>query len=349
MRAVIDIGTILVHAALAAQQTKVVVANKNTGKTAEFKNITEFWGGHHKKDGGVLAQVNAKRVEQGKDILLPEDFEVTTITSLVADGDVSPEAIAFGRLNTKIEAITSKPWCTDYIICYGVGENFRYSEAHTQPYKSNRANKPILLDAVKEFLVKKHKNKLFVVDSCEDDDGVTQLLWEGWLKAKRNHNNLACYGVFVDKDILQTPQIHYNFDKPENGLVKIDSMMAAKAFAIQMIKGDNTDSIPSVGFIHEDIFKKYCIRKTKGIGDKTATALFETAETVQEVFGRVIEVYKLCYGEDKQPFTSFRGEEFKWNWLDHMNERFQLLKLRTDVNKPVGHVSEFLSRIGVGA
>lgn len=347
MRAVIDIGTILVHAALAAQQTKIVATNKSTGKSAEFKNVTEFWGGHHKKDGGVLARVNAKRLEQGRDILLPDDFEIETITSLVSDGNASPEAIAFGRLNNKIEAILTKPWCTDYIICHGVGENFRYEEAHTQPYKANRTNKPILLDAVKEYLVKKYKNNILVVDGVEDDDAVTQLLWEGWMKAKRNHNNLNCYGVFCDKDILQTAQLHYNFDKPENGLVKIDSMMAAKAFAVQLIKGDNTDTIPSVEFIHEDIFKKYSIRKTKGVGDKTASALFETANTIPEVFSRVCEVYKLCYGEEKRPFASFRGEEFQWNWLDHLNERFQLLKLRTDVSKPVGHVSEFMKRAGV--
>lgn len=346
--AVIDIGTLLVHSALAAQESRVRVTNKQSGKSAEFKNITEFWGHHSKKDGGVLAKVNDKRKGEGiSPLLVPEDFDVETIISLISDENVSPESIACGRLKNKIESITSQPWCTDFIICHGVGENYRYSEAHTQPYKAERPEKPLMMDVVKEYMLKKYKKNLFIVENAEDDDACTQLLWESWIRTKRNHNKLDSVGVFIDKDLRQTPCLQYNFDKPELGLIKIDRITAAKSLAIQLLRGDATDTIPGLRELHPELFKRYGLRRTKGIGEKTAEGVFRDTEDIQEIYRRVVEAYQMCYGEEKKEFISFRGKVFQWNWLDHLNEQFQLLRMRTDVTKPVGHVSEFLSKVGV--
>lgn len=347
MKAVIDVGTLLVHSALAAQESKVKITNKHNGKAAEFNNVTEFWGHHSKKEGGVLAQVNEKRKEKGVEPLTSDDFDVEVVTRVVTDGETSPEAIACGRFKNKIEAIITQPWCTDFIICHGVGDNFRYAEAHTQPYKSERPEKPLLLDKVKEYMLHKYKDNLFIVDGAEDDDGATQLLWESWLRAKRDHSKLDSVGVFIDKDLKQTPCLHYNFDKPELGLVKIDRVTAAKSLAGQLLRGDATDTIPGLRELHPDLFKKYRLRKTKGIGEKTAEGMFKDTDDIQEIYRRVVEAYIMCYGEEKKEFKSFRGEVFQWNWLDHLNEQFQLLRMRTDVTKPVGHVSEFLGKLGV--
>ena len=68
--------------------------------------------------------------------------------------------------------------------------------------------------------------------------------------------------------------------------------------------------------------------------------------TNKEVFERVIEAYRAFYGDDKKEFVSFRGEVFQRDWLDHMNEQFQLLRMRTS-NNPNPHVSEFLKKLGV--
>lgn len=346
-RAVIDIGTLLVHSALAAQESKVRVTNKQSGKSAEFKNITEFWGHHSKKDGGILAKVNDKRKEKGCIPYTNKDFEVETITSLVSNSESSPETIACGRLKDKIDVITHQPWCTDFIICHGVGENYRYAEAHTQPYKAERPEKPLMMDVVKEYMLKKYKKNLFIVENAEDDDGVAQLLWESWIRAKRNHGKLDSVGVFIDKDLRQTPCLQYNFDKPELGLIKIDRVTAAKSLAVQLLRGDATDTIPGLRELHPELFKRYGLRRTKGIGKKTAEGVFRDTEDIQEIYRRVVEAYQMCYGEEKKEFLSFRGQIFQWNWLDHLNEQFQLLRMRTDVTKPVGHVSEFLNRVGV--
>lgn len=349
MLAVIDIGTLLIHSALAGQESRVVVTNKQTRERFEFKNATEFWGHHKKKEGGVLAQMNSERLAEGKPALLPEDFDVETVVSLVENNGKSSEEIACGRLKSKINSIRTQNWCSDFVICYGIGENFRYAEAHTQPYKSSRPDKPILLDKVKEFMLHKYKNNLHIVEGVEDDDIVTQYLWRDWVASGKDHSKLKCVGVYIDKDISQTPCLNYNFDKPELGLVKIGSVEAAKNLAKQLLKGDDCDTIPGLRFLDDCLFKKYGLRKAKSgaIGEKTADGVFKDSENITEIFNRVVEAYRLCYGEEMQEFISFRGEKFERNWLDHLNEQFQLLRMRTNVNKPVGHISDFLNRVGV--
>lgn len=347
MKAIIDIGTILIHAALAAQTSHIIVRHRKTGKEHKYKNITEWWGRTKARDGGELAKINEIKKSKGQDILLPDDFDIEQITELITDAGISPQTRACGRLKNKIDWITNQSWCDSFIICHGVGDNFRYDEAHTQPYKSGRATKPAMFDVVKDYMLSKYKNNLYIVSDAEDDDGVCSLLWEDWIRSGRNHSNLTTVGAFIDKDVLQVPCYQFNFDKPELGLIKIDSFAAASNFATQLLRGDITDTIPSLPKLTDELCVKYSIRKTKGVGASTAENLLKTCTTIPELFERVVEAYRAYYGEDKKPFTSFRGEVFEWNWLDHLNERFQLLRLRTDVTKPVGHVADFLLKCGV--
>lgn len=346
MKAVIDIGTILVHAALAAQTTRVVVTHKQSGRQKEFDNATQFWGHHAKKAGGWLQATNDARIEKGLSPFGVEEFDVESHTDLICDLEVSPEALACGRLNNKINSILENSWCDSYVICLGTGENFRYAEANTQPYKYGRTAKPLLIDCVKEYLLRKYKKNLIVIEDVEDDDIVSSILWEDWVKAKGNHSNLNTVGVFVDKDIKQVPCWHYDFDNPQNGLIKITEEQAHSYFAMQMLCGDGTDNIPSLPSLDESLARQWNIRKTKGLGKKTAEAILE-GQTCLGMYERIVEAYKAFYGLEKASFTSFRGEELQWNWLDHLNERFQLLRLRRDVTKPVGHVKDFLLECGV--
>lgn len=341
MKAIIDIGTILVHAALAAQETKFIVTHKASGRQKEFKNATEFWGHHGKKAGGWLQATNDARIEKGLEPFPVDAFDVEQITNLVNDGNVSPEALACGRLNNKIKSITDNLWCDDYLICFGVGDNFRYAEAHTQPYKHGRAPKPLLLEYVKEYMVRKYKKNILVVDGIEDDDAVTSLLWEDWIKSGKSHSSSSVVGVFIDKDILQVPCWQYNFDDPNGGLIRITEEESHRRFATQLLCGDNTDNIASLPSLHDDLAIEWGVRKTKGVGKKTAEAILE-GQTPQGMYQRVSEAYRAFYGPEKVPFVSFRGEVFEWDWLDHLNERFQLLRLRRDIQKPVGHVKDFL-------
>lgn len=351
MIAVIDIDTLLIHSALAAQENYVTVTHKPSGKVMEFPTQTEFYGHYAKKNGGWLAEKNKERVEQGKPVFNVDDFEVTQNTRLINDmgddGEIfPPEAIIKGRLNSKINFITSQDWCTDFIIPFGQGKNFRYDIAQTQAYKQGRPPKPLLYDVVKDYLLYKYKDHLDIVTNVETDDRVCQLLWDAWIRSGRNHDNLDSVGVFIDKDITQVPCLWYNFDKPDIGLTKITSIDAARSLAKQLLLGDSTDSILGLPKLTPELHTKYKIRKAASLGATTADNLLKDVHTPKEMFERVVEAYKSLYGDEKKPWVSFRGDKLEWDYLDYMDETFKLVRMQVN-GRPVEHVSDFLKRLGV--
>lgn len=351
--AIIDVDTLIIHAALAGQESSVLVTHKETGWTKTFKNKTEFFGHFKKKEGGWLAEVNAKKTEKGLDPVSADAFEITPIVTKIADqytdeGDViTAETVVKGRFKNKIEAITKQDWCKDFKICFGTGVNFRYDIAQTQPYKSERPVKPLLYETVRDYMLWKYKDKMLIVDGVETDEIVTQEVWKGWIKAKRDFAKLDVVACYIDKDISQFPCLWYNFDKPELGLVQISPLEAVKNLAVQHLKGDTIDSVPGLPALPEEMYEQYSLRKTKGIGDTTARGVLASAESPKEVFERVIEAYKGYYGEEMKEFVSFRGDTSERNWLDHLNEQFRLLRMRTDVTKDVGHVRNFLKAMEI--
>lgn len=352
--AIIDVDTLLVHAALAGQKSHIKVTGKNTGRTLTFNNRTEFYGAWQRKDGGWLGEFNAKRKEKGLDPVPLDVFIIEDVVELIEDqitedgSIITAEVVVKGRLKAKIEAITSQDWCKDFKICFGTGTNFRYDIAETQPYKSERPEKPLLYDVVKDYMLWKYKDNLITYEGVETDEIVTQEIWKAWIRSGRNHENLDTVSVHIDKDLDQFPCLKYDFDKPQLGLQKITPLEAVKNLAVQMLKGDSIDTVPGLPKLTEELHSKYKIRKAgKGLGERTAHALIDNLATPKEVFERVVEAYKAYYGEEKKPFTSFRGDESERNWLGHMNEQFRLLRMRTDVTKDVGHVSKFLEALGV--
>lgn len=353
--ALIDVDTLIIHAALAGQETSVLVKHKETGWTKTFKNQTEFFGHYLKRQGGWLAELNKSREGTDKPQVNADDFEITQVVTKVPDvynseGEpITAESIVKGRFASKIEAITNQPWCKDFKICFGIGTNFRYEIAQTQPYKHERPVKPLLYDVVKQYMLKKYKDKILICEGVETDEIVTQEIWKAWIRAKRKHEDLDTIACFIDKDLLQYPCIQYNFDKPELGLVEISALDAVKNLAVQCLKGDTIDSVPGLPQLPEEMFKKYGIRKPgkSGLGEKTARALLDPCQTSKEVFERVVEAYKGYYGEEKKGFVSFREEVSERNWLDHLNEQFRLLRMRTDVSKDVGHVKDFLKAMEI--
>ena len=347
--AIIDVDTLIFHAALAGQKTHIKVTGKNTGRTMTFDNRTQFWGHWKLRSGGWLADFNSKREAKGLSLISPDVFDVEDVTELVGDGGVSPEAVVKGRFKNKIEAITRQDWCKDFKICFGTGTNFRYEIAQTTPYKEDRPTKPLLHAQVKEYMLWKYKEHMVIVDGVETDDIVTSLMYESWERSGGDFEKLDSVSSFIDKDLSQYPCLHYNFDKPELGLVKIGPTKAARNLGIQFLKGDAIDSIPGLPQLPPDMFTKYGLRKPSkpGIGDKTAVAVLESAETECEIFSRIVEAYQGWYGDTPQPFVSFKGDTSERTWIDHMNEMYRLLRMRYDVTKDVGHVSDYLKSLGV--
>lgn len=353
--AVLDVDTLIIHAALAGQETSIIVKHKETGWSKTFKNQTEFFGHYLKREGGWLGDLNKSREGTGKAQVSADDFEITQIVNKIADtynneGEaITAESVVKGRFKSKIEAITSQDWCKDFKICFGTGKNFRYDIAQTQPYKEERPQKPLLYEVVRDYMLRKYKDKMLIVDGVETDEIVTQEVWKAWIKSGRDFDKLDAVGVWIDKDLGQFPQYQYNFDKPDLGLIKIEPLEALKNLAVQCLKGDTIDSVPGLPELPLEMFKKYGIRKPgkPGLGEKTARGLVDPCKTPKEVFERVVEAYKGYYGEVRMQFVSFRGEITDRDWLDHLNEQFRLLRMRTDVNKDVGHVRDFLKAMEI--
>tara|TARA_R110000744_G_C19371770_1_gene563210 strand:- start:60327 stop:61379 length:1053 start_codon:yes stop_codon:yes gene_type:complete len=342
-KAVVDVDTLLIHAALAGQETCVLVEHSATGWQREFKTQTEFWGHYLKKEGGWLGDVNKDKESKGLPTASPDEFVLTPVVRLVPDA----EMVVKGRFKNKVETIKVQPWCSDIEICFGVGENFRYEMAETIPYKNSRPPKPLMYETVKDYMLYKYANKMCIVEGVETDDIVAQKLHEAWERSGHNHDNLDTIGLLIDKDLKQFPSIQVNFDKLEEGLVKITELEAAKNLAVQMLMGDNIDSIPGLPLLDDSLFEKYKLRKTKkGVGETSAKGVVNSATSVQEVYERVVEAYRLHYGETKTQFISHNGVMSDRDWLDQLNERYRLLRMRTDVTKDVGHVIDFLKGLG---
>jgi hypothetical protein len=324
--AVIDCDTLIYTSAIAAQQAYVNVRHIPSGKVVEFPNKSEFYGKTKAKDGGWLAERNAYRVSKGLSVFHPDEFEIEHCTRLI-ESDVSPETIACGRFKARIEWIRHQPWCKDIRICFATGTNYRYSIAKTWPYKADRAEKPLLYEVVRDYMLKKWKTKMILGQDIESDDLVGIELSSDWKQAKGNHNNLKCVGTFIDKDLKQFPCWWFNFDDSQATPVKIGELEACKNLAKQMLTGDSTDNIPGIRDIPKEYREAHSLGLHKGVGPKTAEALIGPLEDCQSVWEAVVQAYKATYGETPVEFITWQGNAETRTWYHHFNEQFQLLKM----------------------
>ena len=103
----LDADTPVFKAAKSVQQDYIVVTRKSDGATKRYKNKTEFWGHHKKKEGGELAKNNLIRVERGLQPNKPEDYEVEECAELVPE--ITDHVLAgveqFDRFVGKIKSI----------------------------------------------------------------------------------------------------------------------------------------------------------------------------------------------------------------------------------------------------
>lgn len=102
-------------------------------------------------------------------------------------------------------------------------------------YKANRDpdDKPVHLKEIRQYLVDKWG--AIIVDGEETDDRVSIL--------QCTMETDTCI-VSIDKDLLNTPGWHYNYDSELYRF--IDPAQAMLNFARQMLTGDSTDNIPGL-------------------------------------------------------------------------------------------------------
>lgn len=337
--AIIDFDTPLVQAALAVQESYIMVKHTQTGWEREFKNVTTFYGRSKARDKGWIGEQNQPPRMQDK-FIKAEDFEITHHSRLTEE-----DHIAFGRVNNMFNAIVKLPWVSGFKILVGGKGNFRDEEGHITKYKGDRPEKPIRFDAVKQYVLNKYKDHIVQEDGVEADDVVGWFAVEGLKIAKETGRNPYVL-AFVDKDLLQLEAHVILYNKEEMTVFYNDSKAAALHFFKQMLAGDSTDCIVGLPNFDDKTRTKYELRKGRGIGMATAEKYLEPCETVKEMAERTTEAYKDFYGEEQSEFTCWRGNVSQRNYIDYMNENSILLRMQAFK----GHkykISDTLKKLGI--
>jgi hypothetical protein len=143
--------------------------------------------------------------------------------------------------------------------------NFRFKSAVTQPYKSDRAEKPAIREMLREWLIQTQGAQIAHGHEADDMLGIHQKNeftvrddfneFGEFVGGSLSSGTIACH---VDKDICQIPGWHYNTDSDslyyvtdpgELTLSNDRSSLKGKGIAFfyaQMLMGDRTDTIPSL-------------------------------------------------------------------------------------------------------
>ena len=157
----------------------------------------------------------------------------------------------------------------DKYVAFLTGKgNFR--ETIYPEYKANRIDcpKPLLYQEIRDYYAK-HFNAI-VVDGIEADDAV---IIEAEKMRLRGNECVICS---IDKDLRQYPGLHYNPNKPEDGVFVVDEYDANFNFYCQLLTGDRVDNIPGID----------------GIGPKKAVRLIGECSTEQEMYNVCDSIYK---------------------------------------------------------
>jgi len=161
------------------------------------------------------------------------------------DGDVVAYAVGFKSNDDTVEEALAAARaslqviinaCGDEGIIYltDSGSNFRIAEASEHfPYKGHRkdAEKPIHLDAVRQYMIDEFDAQLQV--GQEADDALA-------IGAVQQGHGIAT----IDKDLDGVPGWHYNWGKDTTYYVTEEE--ADRFFYTQMLTGDATDNIPGL-------------------------------------------------------------------------------------------------------
>jgi hypothetical protein len=143
-----------------------------------------------------------------------------------------PLDIAISRADEVMRRILHATNAREYKLFIGGADNFRYQIDPT--YKANRTDKPRPqhLQDVREFLVTEWK--AHISDGIETDDhlGIEQSADNG-----PDETVICTY----DKDLLQVPGRHYNFQKDIWSYVT--PLQGWASFYTQLIMGDRSDNI----------------------------------------------------------------------------------------------------------
>tara|TARA_R110000772_G_scaffold7145_3_gene24479 strand:+ start:1618 stop:2337 length:720 start_codon:yes stop_codon:yes gene_type:complete len=142
--------------------------------------------------------------------------------------------------------------------------NFRFDIAKSYPYKGNRkaTEKPKHLGVTRDHMVNRYGAVISVNE--EADDLISKAA------AELNYN---CVVASIDKDMLQLPCWHFNFNRGE--WTKVSVFEGTKFFYTQILTGDAADNIKGL----------------RGIGPKKAEKLLASCNTEDSLWEACVKAY----------------------------------------------------------
>ena len=326
LTAVVDIDYIKYTAASAGETRTIKAYHPIDGVEFEAKTRTELWGHYLKKDKGILAEFNKKN---GTDYKADE---------LVVIDLQHPEPVQ-NILHTAKSMFESLLWnlkTNKYTAYIGKGESWRVGRSTILEYKGNRKEmlKPLLLDDVTEYLIKKYKPE--IVEHLEADDKVV-------MDAYRDKSKVVCG---VDKDYLGCDVLVFNPNKADQGVIDCSGYGGLWLDS----KGDVTGKGRAFLYyqtLSQDDSDNYAANSASDVkwGSKSAYKALKDCTDDKEALEAVAESYKCLYPEPKL-FTGWRGDEFEIDWKYVFNENFDLARmLRWENDVVVG--TDVLDKFGL--
>jgi len=150
---------------------------------------------------------------------------------------IRPEPIdhCLATVKKMLDRIQKGAEASTRIVLLSGDTNFRTEWAKTQPYKGNRnQDKPFHYQNIRDYLIT--VGRAVIVEGEEADDQLS-------IRCMARDNHVICT---VDKDLDNTPGLHYNWNKPDKGVYDVGPVEADRNFYLQLLSGDSTDNIPGL-------------------------------------------------------------------------------------------------------
>lgn len=278
---------------------------------------------------------------------------------VLVDGDVVAYQASYGRdsiqsveLECKMLLDRIKQDCdTHHMIVYLTGkDNFRNEVATLQQYKGNRYNpdgsrkkpQPPLLPAARACLERTYQAEMQHTQEADDALSIAQTAFNAAYES--GQSSIRSIISTIDKDLLICPGLHHDIASSKlqevskfgslhlvNGKCKGTGLLF---FYAQLLMGDNTDNIPGLPRVTEEMVVSYGLRRD-GCGGTCAFRVLDGAQDELDLFTRVYECYD-SYWENPErtkrtlTATDWRtGEAVSSLALDRLTEQGQLLWMRT--------------------
>ncbi len=313
--AVWDFDYIRYAVGFASEKRSIKVVHKQSGDEWDFKSRTEFYGRSRAKDGGALVEINKSRDTP----YTLDEFEILDIQT--------PEPVEFclHSVKQKVESVNKMLGVKNIIGYHGVGDSFRLEASTILGYKQNRLGmlKPIHIDAVTEYLVKKYKS--IPCEGLEADD------WCIISAIGKKDHVVASH----DKDCLGCAVYSFNPVKPELGVRNGNCFGSLWLEVKTNSKGKVEKTVRGIGrmffywqLVAQDTVDNYAAHSASQVkwGELSAYEALKDCKNDREALEAVVRVYKYLYPSPAK-VIGWRGDVLKIDWKYVLSENWVMARM----------------------